>query len=123
MMREPPSPPSFWNTVGLLLRASRKRAAGRRKRQRELLSSRAGKNATDWNRLGFAFTTLVMVVLNVAAAFVVRTAVSSGERFEVERQGKIVVSSWFLQAAKTAEIDSKEAAKVDDQLLDGNYYR
>jgi membrane protease YdiL (CAAX protease family) len=123
MMREPPSPPSFWNTVGLLLRASRKRAAGRRKRQRELLSSRAGKKATDWNRLGFAFTMLVMVFLNVAAAFVVRTAVSSGERFEVERQGKIVVSSWFLRAAKTAELSSEDAAKVNDQALDANDYR
>jgi len=66
---------------------------------------------------------LVMVFLNVAAAFVIRTAVSSGERFEVEHQGRIVVSSWFLQAAKTAELSSEEAGKVDDQALDANYYR
>ena len=114
--------PSFWSTVRLLLRAARKRADGRRKRQRELLNNRAGKNATDWNRLGVGFTMLLMILLNVAAAFVVRTAVTAGGRFEAEHQGKIVVSSWFLQAAKTAELRSEYTSKLDDQAPGADYY-
>ena len=40
-----PSGPGFWKTVGLLLSAARKRASGRRKRQRELLQQRSRGNA------------------------------------------------------------------------------
>jgi membrane protease YdiL (CAAX protease family) len=103
----------FWRTVRLLLGAARKRAAGRRSRQRELLQSRAGKNSTDWGSLGFALTVLVMIVLNVLAAFVVTAAVDSGERVAVERQGKTVVSRTFLDAANTA---AEYYSKADEYL-------
>ena len=92
--------PGFWRTVRLLLAATRKRAAGRRKRQAELLGHRAGKDATDWGALGSAISAAVMIALNLAAAYAVTVAVSSGERFEAERQGKIVVSRRFLDEAK-----------------------
>lgn len=96
------SPPSFWRTVRLLLEASRKRAAGRRKRQQELLQNRAGRKATNWSGLSFAFAIVFMALLNAFAAIVVSTAVASGERIEVERQGKIVVTWWFLNTAQRA---------------------
>jgi membrane protease YdiL (CAAX protease family) len=90
--------PSFWAAVRLLLGATRKRAAGRRRRQRELLNNRTGKNSTDWGRLGLVFPVLFMAVINVGAAFVVESAVTSSERVEAERSGKIVVSDRFFWA-------------------------
>jgi membrane protease YdiL (CAAX protease family) len=111
--------PSFWSTLWLLLGAARKRAAGRRKRQQELLSNRAGKNATNWGRVGFFFTIVIMLVLNGLAAFVVTLVVDSGQRLEVERQGQIVVSGWFLHAAKTAIGTS---SYTDDSILPSSLY-
>jgi len=98
MTSEIPSPPGFWKTVRLLLRASRKRAEGRRKRQRELLNNRAKKVTTDWSALGVIFSILLMAVVNVFAAIAVRVAVTSAERAEAEIEGKIVVSGEFLRA-------------------------
>jgi membrane protease YdiL (CAAX protease family) len=102
MSSEPRRAPGFWRTVQLLLGATRKRAAGRRTRQQELLQNRAGKSSTDWGSLGFALSVFFMAILNVMAAFVVTTTVGSGERVAVERQGKIVVSRTFLDGANTA---------------------
>ena len=77
MNPEPSSPPSFWRTVRLLLGATRKRSAGRRKRQQELLQSRSKGNSLDWGGLGFALAVLFMIILNVMAAFVLSAAVES----------------------------------------------
>jgi hypothetical protein len=44
-----------------------------------------------------------MAGLNVGAAFVVYSAVTSGERIEAELGGKIVVDRWFLNAVEAAE--------------------
>jgi membrane protease YdiL (CAAX protease family) len=117
MKTEVPSPPGFWRTVRLLLEAARKRAAGRRKRQQELLRERSGRKATDWGALGFVLAVLVMLFLNGAAAFVVRAAVAAGGRIDAERQGKIVVSSRFLQRVRTLS----DSAGSDREPSD-NYY-
>jgi membrane protease YdiL (CAAX protease family) len=116
-----PSPPSFWRTVRLLLGASRGRAAGRRKRQQELLNQRAGKNSTNWGGLGFTLTVLLMAVLNIGAAFAVRMAVASGARIEVERKGKIVVSSLFFNAVLNAEIASVLPGTADQTIAPSIY--
>src|ERR1700730_18357117 len=97
MNSELPRPPGFWQTVRLLLGATRKRSRGRRTRQQQLLHQRSGSN---WGGLGFALSVLVMAILNVLAAFVLRSAVASGQRVAAESHGKIVVSSSFLDAAK-----------------------
>lgn len=60
-----------------------------------------------------------MAILNGCAAYVVSVAVDSGERIEAERHGKIVVSGWFLNAAREAFADSSGA---DDQPLSSHYY-
>jgi membrane protease YdiL (CAAX protease family) len=93
---------TFWETVRLLLGATRKRSAGRQRRQQELLNQRSGKYSTDWGGLGFAFALLFMAVLNVLAAFVVQSAFKSGERLQIERKGKIVVSNFFLMVVNGA---------------------
>lgn len=109
MNSELPTPPGFWSTVRLLLRSTRIRAAGRRKRQQELFRQRSHKNSSDWGGLGFVMTVLFMAILNVLAAFVVRAAVASGQRIEAERQGKIVVSRSFLQAVNFMAIHARSS--------------
>ena len=62
--------------------------------------------------LGFAVSVLFMAVLNVFAAFVLRSAVTSGQRVDAESHGKIVVSSSFLKVAKALKsaYDDSETA-------------
>ncbi len=122
MVSKRPSPLSFWWTVRLLLGAARKRAVGRRKRQQELLNARAKKNATNWGGAGFALTVLFMAILNGFAAFVLQIAVQSGERAEVERRGKIVVSQNFLNAAQFAERSVAGLPFTPDQAVGAQTY-
>jgi membrane protease YdiL (CAAX protease family) len=119
MRNERRSGPTFWRTLRLLLGAARKRAAGRRRRQQELLQARSGKSSTNWSGLSFALGILFMVGLNILAAYVVSVAVDSGERIEVERQGKIVVSHDFLNAA---EFVYTEPTDDRDEALDSLDY-
>jgi membrane protease YdiL (CAAX protease family) len=98
MTKQLENPPRFGPTVRLLLGVARKRSAGRQRRQQELLNNRAGKNATNWGGIGFVFAVLLMIVLNVLAAFAVKNVVETGERIEAQRNGKIVVSREFFQA-------------------------
>jgi membrane protease YdiL (CAAX protease family) len=115
-----PRPPGFWLTARLLLGAARKRSRGRRKRQQQLMNQRSG---TDWGVLGVALTVLFMVVLNVLAALVLRSAVGSGQRADAENQGKIAVSSSFLKVAKQVKPPDDESSSISDQTLsDSQYY-
>lgn len=93
----------FWETVRLLLAASRRRSAGRRERQRELLGNRSGGTAIDWGGLATVFSFGLMAFLHGAAAFAIIAAVDAGQQRETERQGKIVVQSWFLSQVQDAE--------------------
>jgi len=102
MTWEPGRSPSFWRTVRLLLGAARKRAAGRRKRQQELFQNRSSGRSSNWEGIGFAFTAFLLALVNIGAAYVVNFAVQAGQRLEAERQGKIVVSNGFKQAADSA---------------------
>lgn len=111
--------PSFWETVRVLLKATRARSAGRRKRQQELLHQRGG---TDWGGLGYGIAILFMGGLNVGAAYVVRGAVEAGQRIVAERQGKIVVSRSFIDGVEHAKQASKvEGINPDDQLSESFY--
>ncbi len=98
-MMERSRPPGFWKTLLLLLAVARKRAVGRRRRQRQLLALRAGRSGIDWSRMGILVPIVLTAALNVAAAFLVMGAVTAGERVAAERQGRIVVDPWFLQKA------------------------
>jgi membrane protease YdiL (CAAX protease family) len=116
MNRELRCPPGFWSTVWLLLGATSKRAAGRRRRQRQLLQQRSGRNPVNWGGFGFVLTLLVMAMINGMAAFVVSMAVESAERVEAERQGKIVVTWAFLELIKTTDPDSQRSSAVQAEL-------
>jgi len=112
--------PGFCRTVQILLGASRKRAAGRRSRQHELLHNRSGRTSTDWSSLSFVLAVLFMVGLNIAAAFVVKIGFESGQRAEVQRTGRVVVSHFFLEQVKIASQYSSNAGSADEYL--GRYY-
>ncbi|MGO9087718.1 MAG: type II CAAX prenyl endopeptidase Rce1 family protein [Candidatus Sulfotelmatobacter sp.] len=114
-------PLSFWSTVRVLLRAARARAAGRRKRQQELLQQRS-KSSADWSGVGFVFAVFFMAFLNGSAAFVVRMAVESGQRIEAERLGKIVVSRSFLNDLNSAaRVAQATSGAIDDSFPEGSY--
>jgi hypothetical protein len=116
------NPPGLWSTVFLLLGATRKRAAGRQKRQQELMRHRAGKkSAINWGNLGFILAVAFMALLNMGAAFVVYTAVTSGERIQAESNGKIVVDRWFLENVASTEAWDARGEYKWDAKLDGEY--
>jgi membrane protease YdiL (CAAX protease family) len=116
-----PHPPGFWRTVRLLLSATRRRAAGRRKRQQELFRQKARKNAMDWGGLGTAMTVVFMAALNIMAAFALRIAVTSGQRVEAERSGKIVVSRSFFNAVDHLDKDYEGSWRTAVRSLDFSY--
>ncbi|MBO0860225.1 MAG: CPBP family intramembrane metalloprotease [Chloracidobacterium sp.] len=95
--------PGFWRTLRLLLGAARRRAAGRRKRQKELLHSRSGKSVDPLGRLAVTLWTIFMAYVHGAAAYAVHSGISVGNRLETERQGKIVVSKDFLNGFREIE--------------------
>jgi membrane protease YdiL (CAAX protease family) len=122
MKSELPSPPGFWPTVRLLLRATRTRAAGRRTRQQQLLNQRSKGQATDWGGLGYAVAVLFMAGLNIGAAYMVNLAVHSGERILAERRGKIIVSRNFLEGLLSAErVAQATSGNPDDSIPEGFY--
>lgn len=94
--------PGFLEAVGLLLGAARKRSHGRRKRQQELLNKRRKGKGANFGNFGFFFFVLFMLFIHGAAAACVSIAVRAAQRAEVERQGKVVVSSWFLESLRNA---------------------
>src|SRR5580692_619225 len=97
MSTESERKPTFWGTVALLLAATRKRSAGRRARQQQLLQNRSAGKGTDWSGLGSALFGIFMIALNGIAAGVLTTSVDAAQRVEIQRQGKIVVSGSFLE--------------------------
>ena len=91
-----PSPPGFWQTVRLLLRAARKRSRGRANAA-EAAASAAFRQPIGAS-LGFAVSVLFMALLNVFAAFVLRIAVTSGAtRLKPRITGRSWSAPAFLQ--------------------------
>jgi membrane protease YdiL (CAAX protease family) len=90
--------PTWWGTVRLLLRNARRRAVGRRQRAQQLLSQRTGKSASNFGALTYVFTIIISLALNGCSAAMMIIAIQSGQRAELEQQGKIVVSDEFFHA-------------------------
>jgi membrane protease YdiL (CAAX protease family) len=118
--------PRFWETVSLLLGASRKRATGRQKRQSELLRNRAGKAATDWSPFTYMLGMLFGGFVNVMAAIAIYQAVTAAARIEPTGSGRIAVSQQFMDylhkvesyLATRAHIDAAYQRTVDNDVDD-----
>jgi membrane protease YdiL (CAAX protease family) len=80
--------PTFAGTVAALLRASRLRARGRRKRRQQLVDQRAGRSAIDWALLWEALTYVLNAALHVAFAFVIHAVVAETQVFEGTQRGE-----------------------------------
>ncbi len=101
-------PPSFWETVRLLLSAAQRRSHGRRTRQQAVLYQRSSKSA-NLEGFSFFFAILLMIGINIAAAFLIQLVVKESQRSEVEQSGKIVVSDSFFGAIERYEEDPTPA--------------
>lgn len=108
----------FWRTVWLLLVASRRRSDGRRLRQRQLLNNRG---ATNWGGLGQVLSVAFMLFLHGAAAVAVITAVEASQAIDFERQGKLIVSGWFIDEARNQAAAASGATNTGDQPSDEDY--
>lgn len=111
-------PPSFWFTLCLLLAAARRRAHGRKKRQEELLRHRSGKSSDTWGALGLILVAVGMTIVNGVGAWVVKTGVEAGQVIVAERDGKIVVSDWFLGWRRAVDLANTETdrQKIFDDM-------
>lgn len=97
------APPGWWRTVWLLLVAVRRRAVGRRQRQRELTYSRARRRTLAAGALGSAVSFIFAAVLSAAATYVVQGSVKIGQQIAIERDGRMAVDGWFIERVAEAE--------------------
>jgi membrane protease YdiL (CAAX protease family) len=117
------TPPGFWSTVRLLLVNARRRAVQRQKRQRELMQYRTRKRSTlNLGRFGVILVMLVMAGLNGLGVALVYFAVISGERIQMEQQGKMVVSWDFRKNVGITENPSYNESQRDDALASNYRY-
>jgi len=98
-----PSSPGSWRVVWLLLATSRKRAIGRQKRARQMFRQQSGGKAANWSGLGVLLTVAVMAGVNVGGAYLVRGAVTAGQRVAAEQRGQVVVGARFFQQVQEAQ--------------------
>jgi membrane protease YdiL (CAAX protease family) len=114
--------PGFWRTLRLLLGAARRRAAGRSRRQKDLLQHRAGKSSDTLGWLGLIGVTAIMALINGVAAYAVSAVILVGQRMEVERQGKVIVQEDFIEEVREMEgAGSAEEKEAAQKFLDGLY--
>ncbi len=108
--------------MALLLRAARRRAKGRGRRQQELFQQRARKKSRDtvaW--LSVILGALFAVIINGLAALALHGAVAEGQRLEVEHTGKLVVHQGLLLALQNPEHAPEDVRDEAAHLLDRFY--
>ncbi|MGA2278616.1 MAG: CPBP family intramembrane glutamic endopeptidase [Terracidiphilus sp.] len=99
MKSELVAPPEFWKTVGLLLRAARVRSLGRRERQKQLLNNKTGKSSrSTLGMLAILGAIFIALLINGMTAGLVNFGIEASQRYAVEQQGKIVVSSQLYES-------------------------
>jgi membrane protease YdiL (CAAX protease family) len=110
----------FWRTVGLLLRAAKRRSSGRVQRQQQLLQHRTGSSTNVLGALSILAIWALMAVLNGGAAYVLHEAVSIAQLRERPPQDQLVVSALFIDAVRNVENARSEAEKkAAQQWLEG----
>lgn len=119
-----PGSPGFWRVVYLLLAASRRRAIGRQKRARQMFRQQSGGKTANWSRLGVLLTVAMMAGVNVGGAYLVRGAVTAGQRVAAEQRGQVVVGAPFSQQVQEAQFwatDQKSPWAEIDQAMRPHY--
>lgn len=118
-----PVPPTFWRTVAILLGAARRRAVGRRMRQRELFRQRTGRlgGGGGW---GLLFTVVFALAANGFATALTWKIVQEAKKVAAEQNGRLVVGSEFAQVAKlqfaaarrSGQTPAHAIAELDDAI-------
>lgn len=98
-----PRSPGFWRVIFLLLAASRRRAIGRQKRARQMFRQQSGGKTANWSKLGVLLTVVMMAGVNVGGAYLVKSAVTAGQRVAAEQRGQVVVGAQFFQQVREAQ--------------------
>lgn len=113
----PPGPPTFFQTVRILLRAARTRSEGRKQRQRKLLHQRSGSETDSLAALGYFFTILFMCAIHVFAAIAIQSAIKESALVSQEKSGHLVVSEELFNSIENyyhAETDEDRQRVMDD---------
>lgn len=97
------SPPGTWGTVRLLLASARRRNEGRGDRQQELLNQRSNGKGFNWASISSFITMIAGLVIQGCAIGSIWFAVQAGQSAEAELQGRVVVSSAFIEQVQAAE--------------------
>ena len=124
MSDRPASAPGFWRSVGLLLGAVRRRARGRRRRQRELLQQRAAGKARNWGGLAVLITISITTYANVGAALLTHGLVAAGDRLSARLVLQQLQLQNNLQSQAQQDLFPRQAAPpLNDQVMADDFRR
>ncbi len=121
-MPKPSGPPTFFQTVRILLRSSRMRSEGRKRRQRKLLHQRTGSDSDSLAALGYFFTIVGMCFIHGMAAFCIDISIKESARYTEEISGHEVVSAGLYNSIEAyyraaTEADRRQIMESMDGLL------
>ncbi len=94
--------PGFWAVVKLLLRAARRRSAGRAAHQQKLLNHRHNKKASNWGGLMLPVLLVVGAFIHAVFAYGLGQAALTAARLDAESNGKRVVGHYASKALADA---------------------
>lgn len=112
-------PPSFWRTVALLLKTSRKRAQGRQKRQRQLMQNRSNAQSTNWNGFGVVLPVIMSLLLNGAAAGAIFIVVETGQEIAGAQRWNVAEQVRYARI-QNARIRNQNAAAHNSEATAEN---
>lgn len=87
----------FFRTLALLLKTANRRSTGRTAHQQKLLNHRTSTPSEGMMILGFIAMLFIMAVMHGLAAFTISRTAQEARRYEVERDGTLVVSDRFYK--------------------------
>ena len=93
----------FLKTVRLLFGVARRRAHGRKVRQRQLWQQKTQGQGVDWGSFGNLLSLLVMCLLHGLFAFGMKGMVEKAQVVELERGGRIVLEDYAFERLQRAE--------------------
>jgi membrane protease YdiL (CAAX protease family) len=91
MKSELPPPTGNWNTVRLLWQAARRRAAGRKKRQAQLMHRKTGSDSDALGGLMLFMMVILMTIVHLAIAWMTVDGLNTAKQEAWESKGRMVL--------------------------------
>ncbi len=125
MSARPAHGPGFWPSVRLLLGAVRRRARGRRRRQRELLQQRNTRKARNWGSLAILITIGIATFANIGAGLLTDGLVAAADRLSAGAAVSQVGLQIDLQRQTQQDLFPRYAAPpaANDQVMAEDFRR